>query len=414
MIELLADPKSRAPRPTSHDSFQSWRAETVAAGLKPIISVTGSRGKTTVVRLLESILTAAGLEVATRTNVSVRIRGRRQRGEIAPWNRALQELDQDLLDVAVEETDWFTLHTMRLEASSRPVFAITNICGNRDACLVQGDSRRAIAALPAVFRSVHPDGVLVINGDDLDVSREDLAQDRPTIFVGLNRESPGLRSHLTAGSTAAWLDHGALFIGDNQQAREIAIASELDFALFGHAGFQLHNALTAAAIAESIGIDAPTIERGLQAFDAAESAGADGFQLIDLSGVSVLVDRPNPSWFLRAVLRAIRDIDPNRVITVVGKLEGIPSSDVAEVGRLLGRVSSLFVAHSEADDPDRSAFVRQGVAMNPVPPVIVHTKSEGRAMTRALEIARPGDLVLVLADRPGPLSRSLRRGAKAA
>lgn len=47
--------------------------------------------------------------------------------------------------------------------------------------------------------------------------------------------------------------------------------------------------------------------------------------------------------------------------------------------------------------------------MNDVPLVIVHTTSEGRALGRALEIARPGDLVLVLADRPAPLSLTLRR-----
>jgi UDP-N-acetylmuramyl pentapeptide synthase len=41
----------------------------------PIIGVTGSRGKTTVTRLLDAILSEAGLQVAIRTNVSVNIRG---------------------------------------------------------------------------------------------------------------------------------------------------------------------------------------------------------------------------------------------------------------------------------------------------------------------------------------------------
>lgn len=414
MIELLAESKPLAPQPRKYDSFSDWREETIKQGTLPIIGVTGSRGKTTVIRLLDAILSEAGLQVATRTNVSVNIRGKRQRGEIEPWSRAISELERGSLDVAIEEIDWLTIHAMGLGRSSRPLFAITNICGNRDACLIQGESRRAIAALPTVFRSVHPDGVLVINGDDLDVSREDPGDERPTIFVGLNRESPGLRSHLAVGFTAAWLDGGALFIGQSESAREIALVSDLEFALSGKAGFQIHNALTAAAVASSIGIPPSIIERGLQNVDAMETANQDCFQLIDIDGVSVVVDRPNPSWFLRAVLRAIRDTDPNRVITVVGKLTGIPNSDVAEVGRLLGRVSSLFVAHSESDDPERSAVVRQGVAMNAVPPVIVHTKSEGRALTRALSIARPGDLVLVLADRPGPLSRSLRRGLKRA
>jgi UDP-N-acetylmuramyl tripeptide synthase len=191
----------------------------------------------------------------------------------------------------------------------------------------------------------------------------------------------------------------------------MAEAAELRFALNGRAGFQLHNALIAAAIASHIGIVPEIIRKALKSFESIDLWMPESFQVIDLDGISVVVDRPNPSWFLRPILRALRDVGANRVITVVGKLGGIPASDLPEVGRLLGRVSSLFVSHSENEEQERSASVRQGAAMNDIPPVILHTKTEGRAVERALSIARSGDLVLVLADRPAPLARSLRRNA---
>ena len=414
MLNLTTRSRTPLQPSTGHDSFADWRRYTVNRGTLPVIGVTGSRGKTTVIRLLNAILRNAGLRTAIRTNVSVDICDVRQLGEIAPWSRALEELALGSLDVAVEEFDWLTIHSMGLEQATFPAFVITNVCGNRDACLVQGDAKRAIASLPIVFESVHEDGMLVINGDDFDVSREELEHRRASLFVGLNRESPGLRDHLARGGKAAFSDGGTLMVGDAEKSLQVIAASDLPFALFGYAGFQIQNALMAAAIATSIGLKANDIGRALQTFDSADFWTPERFQVIDVNGISVVVDRPNPSWFLRAVLRSVRDIPSNRIISVVGRLAGVPVSDLPEVGRLIGRTSSFVVVHSESDEPTRAAAIRQGAARNEVPAVIVHTRSEGRALSRALSLARAGDLVLVLADRPAPLIQTLMRAAGSA
>jgi cyanophycin synthetase len=412
VINLASQPRMPLQSSIRFSSFADWREDVIDQGILPVVGITGSRGKTTVVRLLDAILIEAGLQSATRTNVSVDIRGKRQRGEIAPWSRALAELAQGTLDIAIEELDWLTVHTMGLEPETFPLYAITNICANRDACLVQGDARRAIASLPIVFESVHRNGLLVINGDDFDVSREQLEHERATLVVGQSRESPGLRGHLSHGGLAAWNDHGRLFVGGSDKAEGIGSTENLQFALDGRAGFQVHNALFAGAIAAMLGIEPEVTERALKRFRPTDVWMPDSFQVIDLDGVAVVVDRPNPSWFLRPVLRSLRDISPNRIISVVGKLTGIPSSDLPEVGRLIGRNSALVVSHSEDEEPNRSAAIKQGAAQNEVPAVIVHTKSEGRALSRALSIARRGDVVLVLADRPAPLARTILRAAR--
>jgi cyanophycin synthetase len=407
-------PRLRDPLLSSFrsDSFTTWRQDVVASGCLPVIGIAGSRGKTTVVRLLDAMLRAAGLQTATRTDVSVDIRGRRQRGELAPWKRAIDELKAGTLDVAIEELDWLTIHTMGLERETFPVMAITNLCANRDACLIQGDAKRAMSSLPVVFEAVHRDGLLVLNGDDADVAREEPDHDRATLVVGLNRESPGLRGSLNHGGLGAWVERGALMVGADKRHDEIGRAIDLHFALDGRAGFQVHNALTAGAIARRLGVPAEVIARTLDEFTASIAWMPDSFQVIDLDGVSVVVDRPNPSWFLRLVLRSLKDLSPNRIITVVGRLKGIPASDLQEVGRLIGRNSTLVVSHSGDDEPTRSEAIKQGTAQTEIPPLILHTTTEGRALARALGMAKPGDVVLVLADQPAPLARTLMRMAR--
>ena len=405
--------RSRIPHhPSSRfASFAEWRQRFALEGTLPVIGVTGSRGKTTVVRLLDAILAETGLRTATRTNLSVEIRGERQRGEIAPWTRALSAAKQGELDVAIEELDWLTISSMGLERESYPAMAITNVCANRDACLIQGDAKRALASLPIAFEAVSRNGIVVLNGDDYEVSREELEHHRAAVFVGLSRESPGLRDHLARGGDAAWLENGSLHVGDSAQSCDVGNVADLGFTLSGKAGFQAHNALTAAAVAASIGVDQSTIQSALKRFDTAGVWMPDSFQVVEIDGVAVVIDRPNPSWFLRPVLRTLRDLSPHRIISVVGRLPGVPQSDLTEVGRLIGRASTLVVSHSEESEPDRAAAIKSGAAQNEVPAVIVHTKSEGRALSRALSLARRGDLVLVLADRPAPLLRTVLRVA---
>lgn len=392
------------------EAFSDWRDHVVSRGILPIVAVTGSRGKSTVVHLIDAVARSSGLSTATRTNTAVRIRGKRQRGEIGPWSSALSELAAGTLDLAIEELDWHTLHAMGLEPSSHPMAVITNVCGNKDACLIQGEARLAIASLPNVFSAVAPDGLLIVNGDDFEVSGDEVVtHQRATVRVSLSRESPTLRGRLESGEDAAWFDSGTLKARRSGRTFDICDADGIPFTVHGRAGFQIQNALLASAACIELGLDPIDICSALRAFDGTAAGPVESFRVIEMDGVTVIVDRPNPSWFLRSVLRSLRGMKPNRVITVVGRMAAVPANDLQEVGRLVGRTSSHLVMHSEDEDPHRASAVRQGAALNTVPPVIVHTTTEGRALTRALEISKRGDVLLVLADRPAALARALTR-----
>jgi cyanophycin synthetase len=406
----LARPPHR-PIPTS---FRAWRSEVATAQLKPIVLVAGSRGKTTVVRLLDAIFQEAGLRTAIWTDRGVEIDGTPQRGELVPWSRAQARLDDGTLDVAIRELGWSSVRAAGLQTASAPIVAVTNVCANREACLIRGEARLAGQVLPKLLAAASPNGLVVLNGEDYAVSGDEVPRDRPQCLVALSRDTPLLRGHFGAGGSAAWVEDGTLIVGDTEAPREISTLADLPFALHGAAGFAVHNALTAAAVAAGMGIGAGEIASALRAFRTSPRSMPGSFNIIDVNGATAIVDRPEPSWFLRSVLRAVKDRAAGRVITVAGRLESVPASDLVEVGRLLGRASSALILHSEAEDAGRAASFRQGVAQSDVPPPIVHTPSERRAITRALAMARPRDILLVLADKPLPALRALTRATHSA
>jgi hypothetical protein len=97
------------------------------------------------------------------------------------------------------------------------------------------------------------------------------------------------------------------------------------------------------------------------------------------------------------------------MLTVVGRLDAVPESDLAETGRLLGRVRGALIHHGGDETPERTALLRQGIAANEVPPVVVRVGTERQAMTRAIKMLRPDELVYVLADRPAGVLRAVER-----
>jgi cyanophycin synthetase len=388
-------------------SFEAWRAKVRRNGSIPVIAVAGSRGKSTVVRALDAIFRASGLRTVTWTDSGIEIQGRRQRGELAPWSRAMARLTDGSLDVAIQELDWAMVHAVGLPKKVYPIAAITNICVNNDACLIQDEAKRALSALPSLLSAVHGDGALVLNGEDYAVSGEEISFDAPAILAGQSKETPLLRSHLRSGGTAIWVNGEGIAIGTLDDSATVCDQRALGYTLNGEAAFQTLNIMVAAAIARACGISTLKIGDALKTYEPNPMLSPGSFNVINLGGATAIVERPDPSWFLRPALRAVRDLPRNRLLTVAGKMDQINEADLTEVGRLLGRTSSVLVLHSGREQPERTALFRQGIALNDIPPVIVHTTTERRAVGRVLEMIRPGDAALFLADNALSVIRTL-------
>jgi UDP-N-acetylmuramyl pentapeptide synthase len=193
------------------------------------------------------------------------------------------------------------------------------------------------------------------------------------------------------------------------EASVVGSRRQLRVALDGQFGFQVHNALFAAAIAHACGIGGTDIAGALERFAPSPRLMPGSFNVVDVDGATVVVDRSGPSWFLRPALRAVGHLPARRPLVVAGRMERTPDADLGEVGRLLGRVARAIILHAEEVSPVRAQFLRQGIAANPVPPVLVHVPTESRALRRMLQLVQPGELGFVLADDVAAVLRALER-----
>lgn len=395
-------------------SFAAWRAAATARGALPVVAVAGSRGKSTTIELFHAMLTAHGLKTARWTDNGVSIGGRRQRGELVPWTRALGMLASGGLDIAIQELDWDTVHAVGLPKGAYPLVAVTNLCANSEACLLREDTLRAIKALRTIRDAAHPDAIFVLNGDDWAVAGGEAEHLPRQILVGVSRDTPLLRAHRTRGGVAAWIEDEAICFGRPDAASAIVPAADVRVSRGGAISFATTNVLIAAALGLTVGLPTATVADVLRNHvpDPAETPGS--FNVVERDGALIVVDLPTPPYFLRAPLRAIGHLPGQRHIRMVGRLDGIPDEDLVEAGRLLGRGAGLVVFHGEAASPERAELLRQGIATHDVPPVIIRAATEATALSAVLRMLRPEDVVYVLADDPRSVLRRLRRSAKPA
>ncbi len=401
-------PQTSATKPVVFpDSFRRWRADLHARGVPPIVAVGGSRGKTTVVRLLDATFSASGLRTAVWTDAGVEVLGRRQRGELGPWSNALAGLARGSLDVAIQELDWATVHAVGLPSGVYPIVLVTNLCGNNEACLAQSETALAVGSLARLREAVHPDGLLILSGEDFAVSGSGI-EPAPTVLVGGSRDTPLLRARLDGGGAAAWTEDGSLFLGASLAATPFASAHDLPITAGGALGFQIQNVLAAVAAAAAAGLPPERTAAILQRFAPTPRSLPGSFNIVFLGDATVVVDRPAPSWFLKSALRAVGHLGRPRQVTVVGPLTTIPEHDLAEIGRLLGRSGGALVLHGQVS-PERATLLRQGIATNSVPPVVIRVGSERQAVTKALRLLRGEDLALILTEHPAAVLRALAR-----
>jgi cyanophycin synthetase len=411
IAEPVASPPRRFPLPTG---FAAWRARLDREQVAPVIAVAGSKGKTSVLRALESILRAGGYRFATWTDRGVEIEGERQRGELGPWSRALTRLAAGGLDVALQELDWATVPTVSVPGAKYPIVAVANLCANSEACFFTLETLQARRALQIIRSSVATAGRLVLNADDFALSDAgELPEDVESRYlVGISADAPVLRRHILRGGDACWIENGSIAIREGARTQAIAEARGLPSTREGTIPFAIQNSLIATAIARCCGISESLIAGGLTTHEARPESMPGSFNVFDTGSATIVVDRPMPSWFLRNSLRAAANLGTGRQIRVAGPMPEVFTDDLTEVGRLLGRNGGVLIAQG-VWPAERLENLRQGAAANTVPPIFLQAADERTAVPQAMGMLRAQDVLLVLAEDPAAtvnlIQRRLRR-----
>ncbi|MET8826713.1 UDP-N-acetylmuramoyl-L-alanine--D-glutamate ligase [Streptomyces sp. NPDC004610] len=327
----------------------------------PWLAVTGTNGKTTTVRMLASILTAAGLRTAAVGNIGVSLLDAVLAEEPYDvlavelssyqlhWAPSLRAHSAAVLNLAPDHLDWHG----SMEAYAHDKGRIYE--GNRVACVYNVADKAT---------------------EDL-VRAADVEEGCRAVGFTLGAPAPS-----QLGVVDGLLVDRA-FVADRQQsAQELAEVADID----PPAPHNIANALAAAALARAYGVPAKAVRDGLRAF-APDPHRIE--HVADVDGVSYVDD--SKATNTHAAEASLAAYDP--IVWIAGGLAKGATFDEL-VARSAARLRAAVLIGADR------ALIRDALARHaPEVPVVDLDRTDTGAMlqavTEAKRLARPGDTVLL-------------------
>ena len=389
----------------------------------PVLSVTGTNGKTTTVRLIAHIFRHTGKTVGFTTTDGVYLNNRLViEGDMTGPFSANIILSNPTVDVAVLETARGGILRAGLGFDECDVGVVLNLSadhlglGGINTIEQLADVKSVIAAV------VKREGHAVINADDpLVLGMGKRSPGDVVLFsTSTDEENPAVTDHLARAGIAVIVERDTFVIRRGRLRIPIAAVREVPLMMGGAARFQLGNILAAIATAYVQGIRYDDIRAGLLSFFPSPALTPGRLNLMRAGRGRLLVDYAHNAAAVAGLMDFVRALDAGKRVGVVTAPGDRRDEDIRELGRLTATLDHVIVK----EDSDRrgrapgeiAALVRDGLVSGGLPEVqieVVHDELE--AVDCAIARLDDRDIAVILADDvPGVLEHLRGRALPAA
>ncbi|KHO61595.1 cyanophycin synthetase [Thermoanaerobacter sp. YS13] len=375
----------------------------------PIISITGTNGKTTVTRMTAHILKTYGYTVGMTCTDGIYIDDTCvYKGDNTGPKSARTCLADKNIDAAVLETARGGIIREGLGYDLADVGVITNI--SEDHLGSDGiETLEDLAFVKAlVVEAVKVDGYSVLNADDPMTPYLAQRAKGKIIYFSMYDNNLTVKKHIEKGGIAVYVKDGVIVIANGQIIPVVKI-EEIPAALSGKVLYNVENAL--AAIAASYGVKVPVniIAKGIKTFYCDTTHNPGRFNLFNVGNFRVLVDYGHNIAGIKSVIEAAQKLDANRLIGVIGVPGDRINSSILKVGEICGQGFDFIYIKEDLDLRGRkpgevAKLLEQGAIKGGIDRKKIKTiLKETEALRAAMYNAETGDLIVVFYEKYQPI-----------
>jgi cyanophycin synthetase len=368
----------------------------------PIVSVTGTNGKTTVARMIAHTLGLDGTVVGMTSTSGIYIGGECiLKGDNTGVLSAARVLRDTRVEAAVLETARGGIIKRGLGYDLADVGVIVNI--SDDHLGMDGvETLEDLAMVKSlVAEAVKPDGSAVLNADDkmtpLILKR---IKCRPLLFA-TKYDNLLLQRSIKEGNKAVYMKDGAVYIAANGNETFVARIEDIPITFGGKAACNIENTLAAVSSLYALGIPPERIREGISGFKPDTSTNPGRFNIFEMDGFSVMLDYGHNFAGYSAAVEMMRCFKASLYTGVIGMPGDRRDESISEVGRLCGRSFSKIYIKEDSDLRGRdagevadllySAAISEGMDKNSVNVIYQETK----ALETAIMDAVPGEMIVM-------------------
>ncbi len=379
----------------------------------PLISVTGTNGKTTTTRLIRHIVQETGKVVGMTTTEGIFIGDDKVwSGDASGPKSAIMVLTDPTIEAAVLETARGGILREGLGYELADVAVLTNITKDH----IGQDGLETIEDIvyvkSLVAECVREGGSVVLNADDQELIKLSSRLTSKIIWISKDRNNPILAAHLAAGGQGFFEKNGWLMEGAGSLEWTIVKIQDVPLTIQGTAEFHVSNLLCAIAAARQIGITRAVCKKAVLSFQPfLQNPGR--VQMYQMpSGLRVILDYGHNEDGMKAIGNMVQKWVSGTVPAVIG-FPGDRSNEVIEgAARMAAHYFSPIVVKEDADlrgrQPGEMADLIESAIIADRPGAsVIKVFSEKKALEYALDKFSHDEVVVMFFEKLEPLSALL-------
>ena len=387
-------------------------------GRIPIISITGTNGKTTVTRMIGHVLAQTGCKVGMTTTEGIYIEGKRiAEGDTTGPHSARTVLSDPLVEVAVLETARGGIVRRGLGYDWSDISVMTNIGPDH----IGQDGIKSVEDLvnikSLIAERVREGGTLILNADDEHLAR---LMENPRVsklgkrivYFSLEAKNPLVERHTDEGGMAYFVHDGWIVEARGNGVTRVMKVSHMPSTMSGHSAFMVANIMAASAACRALGIGRRQVADALAIFRNEEHNPGRGC-LYKVGGGYVLVDYGhNPEAFNAVCRMMAAQSDDKRITGIIGVPGDRDDSVIEQAGRIAARGFHRIIIKEDIDLRGREKGEVAKLLCKSVNDESPETEchivlDEIEALRAEAENLREGQVVVVFYDQLEPVMKLL-------
>jgi cyanophycin synthetase len=372
----------------------------------PIVSVTGTNGKTTTTRLTAHLLAQIHPVVGMCCTEGVYLNQRRiMTGDCSGPKSAKVILNHSEPTAAVLEVARGGILREGLGFDRCDVAIVTNIGDGDHLGTSDIDTPEALANVKStIVWSVQKNGHAVLNANDPLVVNMTQWCSGSIIFFARPADHPVVVQHRANGGRAIFTRHNAIVLAEGANEIELLSLVKVPLTQGGRVGFHVENVLAAAAAAWALGLPLDTIRAGLESFAPKMDQVPARFNIMDIGGVTVVLDYGHNT---SAVARLLEVLDqfPHAKRSVVYSAAGDRrDADIVAQGEQLGAAFDRVFIYEDTylrgrREGEITELFQRGMARTRRVQDVRSIKGGMLAIEIAFAACVPGELLVIQPDR---------------
>lgn len=375
----------------------------------PVISVTGTNGKTTTTRMIGHVLKMMGMNTGITSTDGIYINDKCiHKGDDSGFNSAKTLLLNRDVEAVVLETARGGIVRRGLAYDLADVAVITNI--TNDHLGLDGiDSMEDLMFVKSlVGEEVKENGYTVINADDKYSKRILDRISCEKIYFSKSKDNELIKENINNGKIAVFIEDNNICVINNHRKYLIMSIDELPISYNGILTYNIENAMAACAALVGLNIDYCMISKGFSDFMPCDD-NEGRFNMFEYYGRKVILDYGHNIEGYKAVLSCINKLKTkNKLIGVVGVPGDRQDNVIKEIGEICCEYLDEIIIKEDKDRRGRSIgevsqLLKISMLKNSNKKNVKVYLDEVDALEYAIKISKKDDIIIVFYENIEPL-----------